>query len=175
MTIPKSRIRSLVCGPLVCMALSAFTMGAHAESNDVPEPSELIGSWVTTFHVTGFGGKATPLLLSFTRDGIVIETDNPLDTPIGGAVGTVVLGNGHGAWKKTGTGTFAFTYHKQIYNLNLSGFGLDTTDGTITLSPDGNSFQVTLSLVFKDNSGNVVFSSPGTGTATRIVVESTSE
>jgi hypothetical protein len=151
---------------LACAVLAASASNAHAQSTPAaaPKPDQLIGSWLTTYQVAAFGG-ARPILLSFTRDGIVIETDTPQLT------GTVVLSSGHGAWKETGKGTFAFTYRKAIFNPDASAAGLDKTNGTVTVSPDGTALQITLSIQFTDTAGNVTFSAPGTGTATRIVVD----
>jgi hypothetical protein len=148
---------------LACAVLAASASNAHAQSTPAaaPKPDQLIGSWLTTYQVGAFGG-ARPILLSFTRDGIVIETDTPQLT------GTVVLSNGHGAWKETGKGTFAFTYRKAIVNPDASAAGLeDERDGygqprwhRVADNPE-----------LTDTAGNVTFSAPGTGTATRIVVD----
>jgi hypothetical protein len=132
--------------------------------------SPLIGSWLTTYQVPAFGGN-TPLLLSFTGDGIVIETDTPTPTPLGGSIGTVVFSNGHGAWKQTGERTFAFTYRKRIFHTDGSSYGVSQTNGTITVSPDGTQLQITLNLLeLADNEGDITFSTTANGTATRIVV-----
>ena len=162
--LPRSGSRA--CRVLAFAVLAAIGSSVHAQSTPAPvfKPDQLIGSWLTTYQVAAFGG-ARPILLSFTRDGIVIETDTPQLT------GTVVLSNGHGAWKEIGKGTFAFTYRKDIFNPDASAAGLDKTNGTVTVSPDGNTLQLTLNIQFTDTAGNVTFSTPGTGTATRIVAE----
>jgi hypothetical protein len=164
--LPRSRI--FAGHVLACTIFAAIGSSAHADSTppDPPRADQLIGSWLTTYQVAAFGG-ARPILLSFTRDGIVIETDTPTDT------GGVVLSNGHGAWKETGKGTFAFTYRKDIFNPDpsASAAGLDKTDATVTVSPDGAALQMTLHIQFTDTAGNVTFSTTGTGTATRIVVD----
>src|SRR5258708_25744212 len=56
------------------------------------DSSHLFGSWLTTYQIAVFGGN-TPILLSFTGDGIVIETDTPIPTPFAVSIGTVALTN----------------------------------------------------------------------------------
>ena len=162
------RSRNFAGRLLACAVFAAIGSSANAESTspNPPRPEQLIGSWLTTYQVAAFGG-ARPILLSFTRDCIVIETDTPTVT------GGVVLSNGHGAWKETGKGTFAFTYRKEIFNPDASAAGLDKTDATVTVSPDGTALQITLHIQFTDTAGNVTFFTAGTGTATRIVVDQT--
>ena len=159
------------------LALAIFgAVGANKAHAQVSWPvardsSRLIGSWLTTYQIAVFGGK-TPILLSFTGDGIVIETDTPIPTPFGGSIGTVVLSNGHGAWKQTGERTFTFTYRKEIFHTDGSSYGVAQTNGTATVSPDGTYLEINLTLLkVIDNEGNVAFSTAGTGTATRIAVE----
>jgi hypothetical protein len=139
---------------------------------DVRPSTVATGSWLTTYQVAVFGGN-TPILLSFLGDGNVIESDTPLPTPFGGAIGTVVLSNGHGAWKQTGERTFSFTYRKEIFHaVDGSSYGVAQTNGTAKLSSDGSHLEITLgSLKITDNEGNVAFTTAGTGTATRIAVE----
>jgi hypothetical protein len=152
---------------------TAGANNAHAQVSltTARESSHLIGSWLTTYQIAVFGGN-TPILLSFTGDGIVIETDTPIPTPFGGSIGTVVLSNGHGAWKQTGERTYVFTYRKEIFHTDGSSYGVAQTNGTATASPDGTHLEVTLTLLkVTDNEGNVAFSTTGTGTATRIAVE----
>ncbi len=135
------------------------------------DSSHPIGSWLTTYQIAVFGGN-TPSLLSFTGDGILIETDTPIPTPFGGSIGTVVLSNGHGAWKQMGERTFTFTYRKDIFHTDGSSYGVAQTNGTATVSPDGTRLEIDLTLLkVRDNDGNVAFSTTGTGTATSIAVE----
>jgi hypothetical protein len=134
------------------LALAIFgAVGANKAHTQVSWPvardsSHLIGSWLTTYQIAVFGGN-TPILLSFTGDGIVIETDTPIPTPFGGSIGTVVLSNGHGAWKQTGERTITFTYRKEIFHTDGSSYGVAQTNGTATVSPDGTHLQVNLTLL----------------------------
>ena len=164
------RPRNLLVRLLALIAIAAIGNSAQAQSDpaEAAKPPQLVGSWLTTYQIPAFGG-AVPNLLSFTREGIAIETDTPQVT------GTVLLSNGHGAWKETGKGTFAFTYRKLIFNPDVGGqlIGLAKTDGTVTVSPDGTKLQLTVQIQFTDTAGNVTFSTSGPGTAARIVVDQT--
>ena len=166
----KFAVRILVASSI----LSAFgTNSALAQRpwGDVGPSGLPIGSWLTTYQIPVFGGN-TPVLLSFNGDGNVIETDTPLPTPFGGSIGTVVLSNGHGAWKPTGERTLSFTYRKEIFHADGSYYGIAQTNGTAKVSSDGAHLELTLSLLkIIDSEGNIAFSTTGTGTATRIAVE----
>lgn len=134
------------------------------------DANQLTGSWLTTYQIAVFGGNV-PILFSFNGDGTLIESDSPLPNPFGGSIGTVILSNGHGAWKRTGEKTFAFTYKKQVFHTDGSSYGVVQTNGTVTLSSDGTKLQIDLTLLtLTDNQGNITFTTSGTGTATRIVV-----
>jgi hypothetical protein len=87
----------------------------------------LVGSWLVTYDVEAFG-VVIPILLSFGRDGVVIETDSPAPTPVG-PLGTLILSNGHGAWQpRAEKGTFAYLYRKLIYQQDgLTPFGTTKT------------------------------------------------
>jgi hypothetical protein len=131
----------------------------------------LVGSWLVTYDVEAFG-VVIPLLLSFGRDGVVIETDSPAPTPVG-PLGTLILSNGHGAWKPgAGKGTFAYLYRKLIYQQDgLTPFGTTKTQATGKTSADGTQFEATILIEFIDTEGQIQLSAPGTATGTRILVE----
>lgn len=135
---------------------------------------EPVGSWKTTLEVPAFGGGNTSVLLSFTADHILIETDTPTVAPI---LGSAVLSNGHGAWKPTGQGTFAYVYMKEIYpptGGRGTSVGSTKTVATGFVSDDGNQLTITnVTFTFSDANGNVVFTATGTGVASRIVVDET--
>jgi hypothetical protein len=159
-------LASAVFGPVGAHSARAQVSWAAARPSSLP-----VGSWLTTYQIAVFGGN-TPILLSFIGDGHVMETDAPLPTPFGGSIGTVVLSNGHGAWKRTGERTFAFTYRKEIFHTDGSSYGVAQTNGTAKVSPDGTHLEISLTLLrVTDNEGNVAFSTTGTGTAARIAVE----
>ena len=136
--------------------------------------SPLVGSWLLQYTVAAFGPATVPILNSFTGEGIVIETDTPAPTPVLAALGTYVVSNGHGAWEtvKPGRSTYAYTYTKSIYSVNGPGFATSTSHVAVTVSPDGKTMTGTLDITFRRNSdGAVLFTSTGTLTGRKLVVE----
>jgi hypothetical protein len=131
----------------------------------------LVGSWLVTYDVEAFG-VVIPILLSFGRDGVMIETDSPAPTQVG-PLGTLILSNGHGAWKPmAGEGTFAYLYRKLIYQQDgFTPFGTTKTQATGTISADGTQFEATIVIEFLDTEGQITLAAPGTATGTRILVE----
>ena len=132
---------------------------------------QLVGSWLVTYDVEAFG-VVIPLLLSFGRDGVMIESDSPAPTQVG-PLGTLILSNGHGAWKlMAGKGAFAYLYRKLIYQQDgFTPFGTTKTQATGTISADGTQFEATILIEFIDTEGQIQLSAPGTATGTRIRVE----
>ena len=131
---------------------------------------QLVGSRLATYDVQAFG-VTIPILLSFGRDGVTIETDSPAPTPVGN-LGVLILSNGHGAWVRTGEGEFAYLYRKLIYQQDgFTPFGTTRTSATGIISADGMQLQAMLLIEFLDTDGNIVLSAPGTATGTRIQVE----
>jgi hypothetical protein len=129
-----------------------------------------VGSWLVTYDVEAFG-IPIPILLSFGRDGVLIETDSPEPTPVG-SLGILILSNGHGAWEHSGGGEFAYRYRKLIYQQDgFTSFGTTKTSATGSISADGTSLIERLLIEFLDTDGQVVLSTPGTATGTRIQVE----
>jgi hypothetical protein len=105
-----------------------------------PQPSfhfrhQLIGSWLLTCDVQAFGG-AIPILLSFGRDGVMVESDSPAPTPVGN-LGVLILSNGYGAWFPVAKGEFAYLYRKLIYQEDGSTpFGTTRASATGTTDAD---------------------------------------
>jgi hypothetical protein len=167
--------RLLVRKLLIACALIGLGMNSLAiaqtqqlQSNQFRHP--LVGSWLVTYDVPAFV-VPIPILLSFTADGIIIETDSSVPTPFGPPIGTLVLSNGHGSWRQTGKNKFSYTYRKLLYDANGSSFGLVRTNGAVTTSYGGTPLQVDLDIRFTDNVGNVVLHATGTATGNRIEVE----
>jgi hypothetical protein len=166
--------RSLCTFVLGCTVLFAGSMQALAQEKQDSQFNYyhpmLTGSWLTTYDVPAFQ-IPIPVLLSFTGDGIIIETDSPVPTPFGGSIGTLVLSNGHGTWKATGKNQFAYTYRKILYDANGAPFGLARTNGAVTLNKEGTQLQADVDIQFTDNSGNVIFSAKGKVTGHRVEVQ----
>jgi hypothetical protein len=128
---------------------------------------QLVGSWLVTYDVQAFG-VPIPILLTFGRGGVMIESDSPAPTPVG-SLGIVILSNGHGAWESKGGSEFAYLYRKLIYQQDgFTPFGTTRTSATGIPSADGTQLQATLSIEFLDTNGEVVFSTTGSATGTRI-------
>src|SRR5215471_13392509 len=107
----------------------------------------LVGSWLVTYDVQAFGFPI-PILLSFARDGVMIETDTPAPTPVGN-LGTLVLSNGHGEWEPTGFRQFSYLYRKLIYQQDgLTPFGTTRTRATGTIGNDGSQLKANLLIEF---------------------------
>jgi hypothetical protein len=169
--MPKRLLGTFV---LACAIISGGSTRALAQENqelqlNYHRPS-LVGSWLVTYDVPAFV-VPIPILLSFTGDGIIIETDSPAPTPFGGSIGTLLLSNGHGSWKSRGKNEFSYTYRKILYDANGNSFGLVRTNGAVTLNKEGAQIEVNLDIRFTDNNGNVVLSATGTAMGRRIEVE----
>ena len=172
----KMRPSAIAC-LTTCMLVSAHVgLGSVSAAAAQSPPSVhgrhlLVGSWLVTYDVEAFG-VVIPILLSFGRDGVMIETDSPAPTPVG-PLGTLVLSNGHGAWQpRAGKGTFAYLYRKLIYQQDgLTPFGTTKTQATGTISADGTQFEATILIEFLDTEGQIQLSAPGTAPGTRILVE----
>ena len=172
----ENMIHSAVSSLTTCMLVSALVgLGSASAVAAQSHPSghgrhPLVGSWLVTYDVEAFG-VVIPILLSFGRDGVMIETDSPAPTPVG-PLGTLILSNGHGAWKDGGERTFAYLYRKLIYQQDgLTPFGTTKTQATGKISADGTHFEATILIEFLDTAGQIQLSAPGTATGTRILVE----
>jgi hypothetical protein len=130
----------------------------------------LVGSWLVTYDVQAFGFPI-PILLSFTRDGVMIETDTPAPTPVGN-LGTPILSNGHGEWEPTSFRQFSYLYRKLVYQEDgLTPFGTTRTTATGTIGDDGAQLKANLLIEFLDLKGNVLLAASGTATGTKIGIE----
>jgi hypothetical protein len=150
-------LHSAVSCLTTCLLVSALVgLGSASAVVAQSHPSghgrhPLVGSWLVTYDVEAFG-VVIPILLSFGRDGVVIETDSPAPTPVG-PLGTLILSNGHGAWQpRAEQGTFAYLYRKLIYQQDgLTPFGTTKTQATGTISADGTHFEATIVIEFRSN------------------------
>jgi len=118
-------------------------------------------------------GGAPPFrgLITFNKDGGVIASvqgDILLNAPPG--VPPVATA-GHGAWEKTGSRRYAFTFIQIFYDADGNYQGEAKIRHSITLNHRGNSWSGQLQVEIFDADGNVVFTGSATEQATRIVVE----
>ena len=161
----------LLAGMLMLQGGRTAALGAEVDrERQSDQENSIVGSWLVTYDVPAFI-IPIPILLSFTKDGIIIETDSPAPTPFGGSIGTLFLSNGHGSWKHTGKDTIAYTYRKILYDANGAPFGLVKTNGTVTISKSPTPFKAVLDIRFFDNKGNPLLFAPGTASGGPIDVE----
>ena len=170
----KSRTRLFAALVLACTVIGPGS-GIPASADNPAGRSAyifdlLVGSWLVTYDVQAFGFPI-PILLSFTRDGVMIETDTPAPTPVG-SLGTLILSNGHGDWEPTGFRQFSYLYRKLVYQQDgLTPFGTTRTTATGTISNDGSQLTANLLIEFLDRDGKVLLAAPGTANGTRIRIE----
>ncbi len=166
---PRMTLAMLAVVPAFCMTLG-FGAPAKAEFISLQGP---VGSWQTSLDLPAFGPTSTTVLLSFTSDGIVIETDTPTAGPF--FFGSSALGNGHGAWKRTGRNAFQYVYVKEIYaGSGAQGVALGSarSTATVALSSDGRKLDISnVSVVFTAADGTTLATAAGSGSATRITPE----
>ncbi len=133
----------------------------------------LQGSWVGT--ITATEPELPPFqdLLTFTRDGSVIESRRlyVTDTPFGPLLET----GGHGAWVRTGNASFTvrFVFFLQSAPDNPTDpgapFGTDTIRLDIRLGRDNRTFSGTFVSQVQGLDGTLLFEARGTVTGERIL------
>ena len=143
--------------------------GKILQPSDFRQSDRLEGSWLVTVNSNG----APPFkgLITFNNGGGLIASaqgDILLNPPPG--VPPVATA-GHGAWEKTGSRRYAFTFRQILYGSDGSYQGEAKIRHRITLSASGNRWSGQLQVEYFDADGNVVFSGRGTEQATRIEVE----
>jgi len=100
------------------------------------------------------------------RDGTEILNDTAPPQPANGA-GTVCLG----VYKKTGPGTYKLKHPFWSFDANANLVGSGVILQTVTLGPDGNTYQGSFTFDLFDLSGTLVFEATGTLTAERITAD----
>jgi hypothetical protein len=133
MTLAKRFITALA-------ALTAFVLvsaSPAAAQSRAESPSSLAGAWRVA--LSGFGPTPVPILMTFSRDGTLLQTDTPvlLPQPV---PPSSAASNGHGLWRKTGARDYAFTYVKIFYGAEGPALATATQRAQATLADDGNSF-----------------------------------
>jgi hypothetical protein len=148
------RLRILVIAALVALALPSVAAARTPKGKHDRNHPRIVGTW--SVQVTPNGEQPFQALVTFTRDGSVIETE--ADAP----------GTGQGAWRRIGRNRFAFAFQSFVFTETGDPGGHVVVRSVVTLSDD------TLSGPFKfnvyDPAGNVVQSGSGTATATRFVI-----
>ncbi|MBA2378345.1 MAG: hypothetical protein H0V76_02075 [Blastocatellia bacterium] len=133
---------------------------ASVEFND---RNSLLGSW----YVSATPADAPPFrgLITFMEGGGMIASaqgDNLLNI---GSLATA----GHGAWVRTANREVLFTFRQIFYTADGSYDGGNLVRHTAVMDKSGMSWTGELTVEFFNSDDEVVFSSTGTVTATRIV------
>jgi hypothetical protein len=133
MTVAKRFVAALAA---LTVFLLVSASPATAEPGSQP-PSSLAGAW--RVNLLGFGPTPVPILMTFARDGTLLQTDTPvlLPQPV---PPSSAASNGHGLWRKTGGRDYAFTYVKIFYGAEGPALATATQRALATLADDGNSF-----------------------------------
>jgi hypothetical protein len=145
-----TRNRLLVAVAAVTTAVAMSVVGAMTASADVQTEShanQLAGTWDMTID------RPAPLsdpksLMTFIDGGSSIEIAN---------IGTALRSPSHGAWQRLEGREYATTTVFFRYDPQSGAYlGTQKNVGTITLSPDGNSFSGSAVSTIYDPDGNVV-------------------
>jgi hypothetical protein len=150
------RLRVLVVAALAALAFPSVTAARtpKVKHDRNHAHARIVGTW--SVQVTPDGEPSFQALVTFTRDGSVIETE--ADAP----------GTGQGAWKRVGRNRYAFAFQSFFFTETGEPGGHVVVRSVVTLSHD------TLSGPFKfnvyDPAGNVLQSGGGTASATRFVI-----
>lgn len=150
------RLRVLVVAALAALAFPSVTAARtpKVKHDRNHAHARIVGTW--SVQVTPDGESPFEALVTFTRDGSVIETE--ADTP----------GTGQGAWRRVGRNRYAFAFQSFFFTETGEPGGHVVVRSVVTLSHD------TLSGPFKftvyDPAGTVLQSGSGTATATRFVI-----
>ena len=132
--------------------------GSDADSK-AHEHKDVTGSWICD--VNPDGGDKFKALLTFTRDGGLIESE---DFPF--------QSSGHGTWTRVGDHKFAFTF-LQLVSSDVDG----TFAGTYKIRSSSESLEGDkliepgATVEFLDPDNNIIFSGTAAASCTRILVE----
>ena len=159
--------RSFIAAAIMVIALGIAPSMLMA---DDAGPKGIEGSWigtVTPINPPGIPGMRS--LISFTRDGIAIESRRLYvgESPFGPLMETTA----HGAWASTGKNEFTvrFTFLTQRGPISDGGsIGTDNITMQLTLDESGNTLTGTFVSEVRDNDENVLFVANGTVHSTRI-------
>jgi hypothetical protein len=139
-------------------AFAAFLVVTAApgtvQSAQQQQQSTLAGAW--RVDLLGFGPTPVPILMTFARDGTLLQTDTPVLLPLP-VPPSSAASNGHGLWRKTGGRDYAFTYVKIFYGADGPALAVATQRAKATLGDDGNSFTAAIvGTDFVDANGNPI-------------------
>lgn len=117
--------------------VAVFSSSPAAAQGRPDSPSSLAGAW--RVNLLGFGPTPVPILMTFAKDGTLLQTDTPvlLPQPV---PPQSAASNGHGLWRKTSGRDYSFTYVKIFYGADGPALATATQRAQATLSDDGKSF-----------------------------------
>lgn len=128
--------------------------------------NKITGSWYVTSTPNG-GPPPFKAMITFSEGGGMIAS----------AQGDILLNinslatAGHGAWARTGNRQFLFTFRQIFYTADGSYDGGIKVRHTANMNKAGTAWTGQLTAEFYNALDEVVFTSTGSGTATRIVAE----
>jgi hypothetical protein len=124
------------------LVASSVLLSLPTEAQSRPEsPASLAGAWRVS--LSGLGPNPVPILMTFTKDGTLLQTDTPVSLPQP-VPPSSAASNGHGLWRRIGPRDYAFTYVKIFYGPNGPALATVTQRGRASLSDDGNSFSASI-------------------------------
>jgi hypothetical protein len=132
----RKHLASLLAAFVMLLAFGA-TQAIADERADPRLGNTVAGAWRVT--LSGLGPAPIPILMTFTRDGTLLQTDTPVSLPQP-VPPSSAASNGHGIWRKTGAREYAFTYVKIFYGPDGPALATVTQRANLTLSEDSNSF-----------------------------------
>ena len=147
----KNHVVSIVVVILLAITLGLGPVATKSQADDENRDRALPGTWLETIT---FAGTPPPIpihqaLESYTADGVLI-IDSSLDLG-----GPSLTGTHHGAWVRTGHGSYRYT--ARAFPFNLSGVQLLIIDQELTLNHTGDSYTGSGTLKGISTNGSVVF------------------
>lgn len=136
------------------------------ESTDNNSNNSIAGSWYVTATPNG-GPPPFKAMITFSDGGGMTAS----------AQGDILLNlnslatAGHGAWVRTGNSQFLFTFRQIFYTADGSYDGGIKVRHTANMNRAGTAWTGQITAEFYNAADEVVFTSNGSGTATRIVAE----
>ena len=149
-----------------------FLVGTPARADEVrergvaqPVISQLRGAWKATLKPGEGGPPPFDMLLLFTRDGGVMQTDAGPPNPL-------LFSPGFGDWTRTGERTFSIGYAQLEFDDAGTHVGLFRGLLNVTLDEVTNTFTGTARVRFYDAAGEILFfEAEGTVDGQRLSIE----
>lgn len=151
----------------VIIAIVIFSISNTFAQQLAPEASAVNNSIAGSWSVDAIPAAASPFrgLMTFSEGGGIIASAQGDNLINAGSLATA----GHGAWTRTGNREFLFTFIQILYNAAGEYDGKIRVRHTAVMNRQGTEWTGQLTLEVFDPTDVVVFTSTGSGTATRIV------